>query len=81
MMEAVPKTYTGLSRLAGPILVVENVDDVAYSEVVEIEGWPRVEEVAAMLGGAEPTVHMIESANELIESAATWKNLHHVATG
>ncbi|NLF38921.1 V-type ATP synthase subunit B [bacterium] len=36
-MEAVPKTYTGLSRLAGPILVVENVDDVAYSEVVEIE--------------------------------------------
>ena len=36
-MEAVPKTYTGLARLAGPILVIEKVSDVAYAEVVEIE--------------------------------------------
>jgi V/A-type H+-transporting ATPase subunit B len=32
-----PRTYTGLSRLAGPIIIIENVADVSYDEVVEIE--------------------------------------------
>ena len=54
------------------------LDDRTISEVVEIEGWPRVEEVAAMLGGADPTNAMIESANELIEAADAWKNRRSV---
>jgi V/A-type H+-transporting ATPase subunit B len=37
MSETVPRTYTGLSRLAGPILVIDNITDVAFGEVVEIE--------------------------------------------
>ncbi len=37
MIVDAPKTYTGLSRLAGPILVIENIDNVAYAEIVEIE--------------------------------------------
>jgi len=36
-MEAVPRTYTGLSRLAGPIIVIEHVEGVSYGEVVQIE--------------------------------------------
>ncbi len=36
-MHIVPKTYTGLSRLAGPIILIENVTGIAYGEVVEIE--------------------------------------------
>ena len=36
-MEAVPRTYTGLSRLAGPIIVIERVEGVSYGEVVQIE--------------------------------------------
>jgi DNA repair protein RecN (Recombination protein N) len=47
--------------------------DRTLTEVIEIEGWPRVEEVAAMLGGSAPTSAMIESAHELIESAGDWK--------
>lgn len=35
-MHPIPKTYTGLRRLAGPIIVIENVTGVAYGEVVEI---------------------------------------------
>ena len=37
MIVDAPKTYTGLSRLAGPILVIENINNVAYAEIVEIE--------------------------------------------
>ena len=36
-MDAVPRTYTGLSRLAGPIILIENVEGVSYGEVVQIE--------------------------------------------
>jgi len=36
-MQTVPRTYTGLSKLAGPILVIDNIDNVAYAEIVEIE--------------------------------------------
>ncbi|MCX7846879.1 MAG: V-type ATP synthase subunit B [bacterium] len=35
-MQTIPKTYTGLSRLAGPIILIENVHGIAYGEVVEI---------------------------------------------
>ncbi len=37
MITSAPKTYTGLSKLAGPILVIDNIENVAYAEVVEIE--------------------------------------------
>lgn len=35
--QPIPRTYSGLSRLAGPIIVIENVTDVSYAEVVDIE--------------------------------------------
>ncbi|MCC6704009.1 MAG: DNA repair protein RecN [Thermomicrobiales bacterium] len=57
------------------------IDDRTVTEVVEIEGWPRVEEIAAMLGGLDPTSAMIESAHELIEAAESWKQQHQVAAG
>ncbi len=52
--------------------------DRTGSDVVEIEGWPRVEEVAAMLGGPDPSSAMIDSAKELIDAAASWKRLRAV---
>jgi DNA repair protein RecN (Recombination protein N) len=55
-------------------------DERTVTEVIEIEGWPRVEEVAAMLGGIAPTLAMIESANELIESAGNWKKSRSLST-
>ena len=36
-MESIPRTYSGLSKLDGPILVIENVEGVAYADIVEIE--------------------------------------------
>lgn len=36
-MAELARTYTGLSRLAGPILLIEGIEKVAYGEVVEIE--------------------------------------------
>ena len=36
-MDILPKTYTGLSRLSGPILGIDNVEGVGYGEVVEID--------------------------------------------
>ena len=35
--QPIPRTYSGLSRLAGPIIVIENITDVSYAEVVDIE--------------------------------------------
>jgi DNA repair protein RecN (Recombination protein N) len=63
---------------------IAKVDDGSrtVTDVVEIEGWPRVEEVAAMLGGLDPTNAMIESAHDLIEAAEAWKRAHepHLTT-
>jgi len=36
-MQQIPRTYSGLSKLDGPILVIENVEGVAYADIVEIE--------------------------------------------
>lgn len=35
-MDNLPKTYTGLSRVSGPIIGVDSVEGVGFSEVVEI---------------------------------------------